>query len=226
MLRRLADMGVATMPPRARISAASVPFRWSDLERARGRQCGAGRGQQAVDSATRAAKPPPAEPPATKAEAPAKPEVARKAATASASTAVGFSSTEIEPTGLAYDAVSGRFLVGDRTGRKLAVIGERSRRVANFAGVDGGLGDITAFEIDAREGDLWVVSSTAVHKLQLICRSCWRPFPWPRSRRITLHGCRRRARRLDSRARQRASTRVSSGTTRPIVGAGGAPGRE
>jgi hypothetical protein len=170
MLRRLADMGVATD------AATSEDFRrvralpgWSDLEArlAGGNVTPGADVSKPVDSAARAAKPPPVEPPATKAEPPAKPEKgAPKAATASAP--LSFSSTEIEPTGLAYDAVSGRFLVGDRAGRKLAVIGERSRRVANFAGVDGGLGDITAFEIDSREGDLWVVSSSAVHKLQLI----------------------------------------------------------
>ena len=76
--------------------------------------------------------------------------------------------------GLAYDAVSGRFIIGDRVERRLLVVGERSGRLASLAGVDAGFNEITAFEIDAREGDLWVVSTSSatrastVHKLQLI----------------------------------------------------------
>ena len=76
--------------------------------------------------------------------------------------------------GLAYDAVSGRFIIGDRVERRLLVVGERSGRLASLAGADAGFNEIAAFEIDAREGDLWVVSTSsanrvsAVHKLQLI----------------------------------------------------------
>ena len=46
--------------------------------------------------------------------------------------------------------------------------------MASLAGVDAGFDDVSAFEIDATEGDLWVVSSSSrsrsstVHKLQLI----------------------------------------------------------
>lgn len=75
--------------------------------------------------------------------------------------------------GLAYDAVSGRFIIGDRQERRLLVLGERSGRLSSLAGVDAGFHDIGALEIDAPEGDLWVVSTSAagvsaVHKLQLI----------------------------------------------------------
>ncbi len=77
------------------------------------------------------------------------------------------------PAGLGYDAVSRRFVVGDRHGRKLAVVDEFSQHVANLAGAQtSGFGEIAALEIDAREGYLWVVSSdgprTSLHKLQLI----------------------------------------------------------
>ncbi len=77
------------------------------------------------------------------------------------------------PAGLGYDAVSRRFVVGDRHGRKLAVVDEFSQQVANLAGArTSGFGEISALEIDAREGYLWVVSSdgagASLHKLQLI----------------------------------------------------------
>jgi hypothetical protein len=88
---------------------------------------------------------------------------------------VSFSTNGLtSPVGLAYDAVSGRFIIGDRQDRRLLVIGERSGRLASLAGIDAGFHEITAFEIDAVEGDLWVVSTSAqprsstVHKLQLI----------------------------------------------------------
>jgi hypothetical protein len=85
-----------------------------------------------------------------------------------------FSAAGVNAVGLAYDGVSGRFIIGDRTDRRLLVLGERSGRLASLAGVDAGFDEVTAFEIDTREGDLWVVSaasgtrSSTVHKLQLI----------------------------------------------------------
>jgi hypothetical protein len=170
MLQRLADMGVTTE------AATSEDFQrvralpgWSDLEAKL-----AGRSPAAAPAAGvgKPVSPPAAKPPEREKTAAVKPGPP-------GTSPLSFPATEIEPTGLAYDAVSGRFLVGDRVGRKLAVIGERSRRVANFAGVDGGLGDIAAFEIDAREGDLWVVSSNAIHKLQLISGRVLSSVPIP-----------------------------------------------
>ena len=85
-----------------------------------------------------------------------------------------FSAPELAAVGLGYDAVSGRFIVGDRKDRRLLVVGERSGRLASLAGVDAGFDEVSAFEIDAVEGDLWVVSSSSqsrsstLHKLQLI----------------------------------------------------------
>ena len=84
-----------------------------------------------------------------------------------------FTTEPFTPAGLAYDAVSRRFVVGDRYARKLAVVDEFSHHVANLAGAEtSGFGDIAALEIDPREGNLWVVSSdgarTTLHKLQLI----------------------------------------------------------
>lgn len=92
--------------------------------------------------------------------------------TAAALPALRFSTPRFTPAGLAYDAVSRRFVVGDRLGRKLAVVDEFSQHVANLAGArSSGFGDIAAIEIDVRQGDLWVASSegagTSLHKLQL-----------------------------------------------------------
>lgn len=85
--------------------------------------------------------------------------------------------------GFAYDAVSGRFLLGANP-RKIVVVAEESRRVDDLVRADSaGFYDITAMAIDPRRGDLWVVSSapsadaeaetpgdsrSALHKVQLI----------------------------------------------------------
>ena len=95
-----------------------------------------------------------------------------------------FTTTRFIPGGLAYDAVSRRFVVGDRLGRKLAVVDEFSRHVANLAGsLSSGFGEIAALEIDTRQGDLWVVSSdggsTTLHKLQLISGRLLAAYPLP-----------------------------------------------
>ena len=85
-----------------------------------------------------------------------------------------FAASGLTAVGLAYDAISGRFIVADKNDRRLLVVGERSGHMASLAGVDAGFDDVAAFEIDPTEGDLWVVSSSSrsrsstVHKLQLI----------------------------------------------------------
>ena len=103
----------------------------------------------------------------------AKSPAAEPAIVSSALEQLRFSTPQFTPAGLAYDAVSRRFVVGDRQGRKLAVVDEFSQHVANLAGAQtSGFGEIAAIEIDARQGELWVVSSdgsrTSLHKLQLI----------------------------------------------------------
>ncbi len=87
--------------------------------------------------------------------------------------AMRFETLPFTPAGLAYDAVSRRFIVGDRRARRLAVVDEFSRHVANLASAQSaGFGDIAAIEIDPRQGDLWVLSAdgprATLHKLQLI----------------------------------------------------------
>ena len=84
-----------------------------------------------------------------------------------------FTTAPFTPAGLAYDAVSRRFIVGDRDARKLAVVDEFSQHVANLASAQStGFGQIAALEIDPRLGNLWVVSAddpqTRLHKLQLV----------------------------------------------------------
>jgi hypothetical protein len=100
------------------------------------------------------------------------------------------------PAGIAYDAVSRRFIVGDREARKLTVVDEFSQHVANLASAESaGFGNIAALEIDPRQGNLWVVSSdssaadnatgstaaarTTLHKLQLISGRVLQSFALP-----------------------------------------------
>lgn len=106
------------------------------------------------------------------------------AAGSSARESLRFTTPQFMPAGLGYDAVSRRFVVGDRLGRKLAVVDEFTQHVANLAGAQtSGFGEIAALEIDPREGYLWVVSSegprTALHKLQLISGRLLSAYPVP-----------------------------------------------
>jgi hypothetical protein len=135
-----------------------------------------------------AARPGPATADAPKVE-PSAPEPAVAEARAKPATRVpgplSFSAPSLDAVGLAYDAVSGRFIIGDRKDRRLLVVGERSGRMASLAGVDAGFDEVTAFEIDAAEGDLWVVSassasrSSTLHKLQLISGRVLASIPLP-----------------------------------------------
>lgn len=91
------------------------------------------------------------------------------------------------PGGMAYDAASARFLFGDRLGRKLIVISERTGQPQDLVReASAGFADVTAIEIDQRRGDLWVVSAnddtttgstTALHKLQLVSGRPLDTFP-------------------------------------------------
>lgn len=89
--------------------------------------------------------------------------------------AARFSIPSFTPAGIAYDAISRRFLFGDVTGRRLFVVGEGSDRTVDLVRADSaGFDEVTAIAIDAKRGDLWVAStaadgsSGAVHRLQLI----------------------------------------------------------
>ena len=91
---------------------------------------------------------------------------------------LSFSAPTATTSGLAYDAVSRRFVVGDRTANGLMVIDEMTEHVVPLVSAAGaGFYDhLAAFRIDPRRGDLWVVSArtdgdhaeSVLHKLQLV----------------------------------------------------------
>ena len=174
MLNRLADLKVVTD------AATSDDFRrvrelpgWVDLESRMpgGKPAGAPPATSPVVS-TPAPAPSPSK--AAPPEKPASSEPARdEPVVGEPGEALRFSTAPFTPAGLAYDAVSNRFIVGDRESRKLSVVGERSHNVTNLASAaNAGFSEIASLAIDAREGDLWVVSSgdgtASLHKLQLI----------------------------------------------------------
>ncbi len=79
---------------------------------------------------------------------------------------------------MAHDSVSRRFVIGDAPARRLLVVDEVSRHVVPYvsAGSAGFYDQLTALTVDARRGDLWVVSAkgaapdsvSILHKLQLV----------------------------------------------------------
>jgi hypothetical protein len=170
MLRRLADLGVATN------AAIDEDFRrvralpgWADLERA----------VAGLPSAPLAATPEPTVAASgASATADAPPPVVVVGGKPASPRAGGvellrFRAPPFTPAGLAYDHVSRRFIVGDRRGQRLAVIDEFSHQLSTLAGARGpGFGDLAALEIDSRDGTLWVISQpdqgSRLHKLQLI----------------------------------------------------------
>ena len=86
-----------------------------------------------------------------------------------------FSAEPFVAGGLAWDAVSRRFLFGDVLGRRVIVLGEGLNTTVDLVRAAGAqFHDVTAFEIDATRGDLWVASTArdgdagAIHRLQLI----------------------------------------------------------
>jgi hypothetical protein len=86
-----------------------------------------------------------------------------------------FTSTEFVPGGLVCDAVSKRFVLGDRLTRRLLVLAEGSDHsiVLTRADVAGFL-DVAALDIDTTNGNLWIASAEAdgraatLHRVQLI----------------------------------------------------------
>lgn len=212
MLRRLAERGVATEaatdPDFARTRA--LPG-WAEVEALM-----AGRTAESADTSapasasstvtapaappdiSRTAEPPAAAPASTEARASVPPPAitpeaspAREPAVlprqpAELQDAIRFSTDAFVAGGLAYDAVSRRFLFGDRMGRKLRVVGEGLEHDVDLVGAaSAGFLAVQAIEIDARRGDLWVASAdagsgeAALHKLQLISGRLLQIFPAP-----------------------------------------------
>jgi hypothetical protein len=98
--------------------------------------------------------------------------------------AMRFSTAPFSVGGLAYDAVSRRFLFGDRLGRKLIVVGDGSNQTADLVhGDSAGFREISAIDIDAKRGDLWVATAAAgggagaLHRLQLVSGRPLKAFP-------------------------------------------------
>ena len=165
MLQRLAHIGSKTD------AATNADFRrvralpgWADMAGTAPSTTPAAASETAASTAT-----PPASP------------VTAAAPTMASADSLRFTTTPLAPAGLAYDAVSRRFIVGDRDARRLTVVDEFSQHVANLASAQSaGFGNIAALEIDPRQGNLWVVSGgdgtstpdppvrTTLHKLQLI----------------------------------------------------------
>jgi hypothetical protein len=180
MLQRLAQMGVQTD------AATNEDFRrvralpaWSELENDPSLRNDSGFGLKAeatkpvtVEAGSNRATPPPGPTSAAERRDDVKTSTAATPATGPIES-LRFTTVPFTPAGLAYDAVSRRFIVGDRDARKLAVVDEFSQHVANLASAQStGFGQIVALEIDPRLGNLWVVSAddpqTTLHKLQLV----------------------------------------------------------
>ena len=124
-----------------------------------------------VPSAPSAASAPPSA--STAASAPAAPTP-----TSTAAGGVTFSAPNVDAFALAHDAVSRRFVLGDRRAHRLLVIDEVSHNVTTYVSAQtaGFYDELTALTIDVRRGDLWVASArgegetraSVVHKLQLV----------------------------------------------------------
>jgi len=190
MIRRLAERGVRT-------AADTHP----DLERMRALPGWAeAEGLVARANAGESDPPPPASAPAKAPAAIGKPARARNASPSTGSAAadvappsdttsapsrsdssvgVGealrFNGSRFVAAGLAYDAVSHRFVIGDRDGRKLQVVGVGLDHAVDLVRAESaGFFNVHALDIDTRRGDLWVVSADetgsagALHRLQLV----------------------------------------------------------
>lgn len=168
MLGRLADQGVVadaeTNPDFARVRALS---KWPELE---------ARLRAMEKSDTPATLEPTTEPPPAPAGPASAPPVA--APPAPAPPAPDFDASVIAPIGLAHDAVSRRFVMGDRNSARLVIVDDLSHHVVTLvsAASAGFYDHVTGFTIDTRRGDLWVTSTreqgaiaaSRLHKLQLV----------------------------------------------------------
>ena len=179
MLRRLADRGIVTdaATDQDLDGARRLPG-WPDLELLMNRVATAA----AVPAAAPSTPPLPTRPSgdggATPPPVVTPPSVVRNALRFEprpAEEVSHFSSEPFVASGLAYDAVSGRFLFGDAAGRRVIVVGERSNTAVDLVrAASAHFYDVTAFEVDAKRGDLWMASTApddgagAVHKLQLV----------------------------------------------------------
>ena len=185
MVRRLAERGVRTEalehPDLERVLNLEA---WAEVETlvARANE-GAPVPNPPAGRAPKTASPPaPATPPATSKTETASPTSRRSSrggipidSTGLSEDVLRFRTDRFTPSGLAYDAVSRRFVVGDQLGRKLRVVGEGQDHAVDLVRSESaGFFDIRALGIDSRRGDLWVVTSDdagtdgTVHRIQLV----------------------------------------------------------
>jgi hypothetical protein len=176
MLRRLAQMGVRTD---ARENADFERVRqlsaWPELE-ALMESSSTTTPMLSAPSAASSASPPGSAPtpPRTNAKPAAPSYTDAPAGRRGTGNAMRLSTTTMNPVGLAYDSASRRFVVGDGDGNKLVVADEVFDHVNDLiSAASAGFTRLSAVEIDARRGDLWVTSSdgngaASIHKLQLV----------------------------------------------------------
>lgn len=186
MLGRLADQGVVadaeTNPDFARVRAMST---WPELE-ARLRAMGAPTissdddhsGAATVTNTKPASSPPAPRVDVAAAPPPKSPTPAPAAPASSPAPRPDFDPSVIAPIGLAHDAVSRRFVVGDRNAARLVIVDDVSHHVVTLvsAASAGFYDHLSGFTIDTRRGDLWVtstreegaVAASRLHKLQLV----------------------------------------------------------
>jgi hypothetical protein len=159
MLQRLAEMGVAPDATSDDFSRTRQLRDWPDVE---------------ARIAAVTASGFPSSVPSPPSSVPSPPSRGSVITVAPATQALRFSTKQFAVSGLAYDATSRRFVLGDRLGRKLIAVDEGSNHTVDLVRADSaGFLDISAIEIDAKRGDLWVASAAAdgagtLHKLQLI----------------------------------------------------------
>lgn len=187
MIRRLAELG-------ATVDASGDEFaRTRDLP-----------GWPAVEALIAGITNPPSAPPLPAPEAPAAPEASASArseptelrrdkpaapvVSVVVEEAGRFTSPAFAPGGLACDAVSKRFVFGDRPGRKLQILAEGSDYATDLTRADvAGFRDVTALDIDTTNGSLWVATAegdgrgATLHRVQLISGRPLASFTVPES---------------------------------------------
>ncbi|MDP3716940.1 MAG: hypothetical protein Q8T13_04140 [Acidobacteriota bacterium] len=99
-----------------------------------------------------------------------------------------FTSAAFAPGGLVCDAVSKRFVFGDRPGRKLQIVAEGSDHATDLTRAEvAGFLDVTALDIDTTNGSLWVATAegdgrgATLHRVQLISGRPLASFAVPES---------------------------------------------
>jgi hypothetical protein len=174
MIQRLAEMGIATDAATSDEFARTRELpAWSDVE---ARLAGRTKTTIPGPGAAGTAKPAPAAAAAPSVGTAASPAAVLKpspVASGAGSIVARFSAERFADAGLAYDAVSRRFVVGDARERKLMVVGVDADHATDMVRADSaGFQDVTALDIDERRGDLWVASTaasgSALHRLQLV----------------------------------------------------------